>query len=363
MVEVLELEQPLPQGWIRAKSRSGKEYFAHSETHATQWEAPPAPLAGLWEAPSAGCTTLPCLARRDATGRHANLLWLKQRVLAEVGALVDQEIMADLGCGAGEAVAQLASAMREYHGWDISNDALPLAKARIPAAHLSLQNFCAAGEVLPAGAPASRCSLVTCLDAAQYAFVCAASARRWARRVRALLCPTGIALLLLPSAADIVDKTANSCIEHVCRGREILRGCGASWPPTVLDVPIYGARYTLQPAQNAKGSLPQLGAEKPQWLVTRPTLRHACATAGLRVDAFCSASTFLRWCGMGCVVHDAEGQARRARTYAALEVLQSQFGALSAASWEELQLWSVAILAPEESAAGRWDFLKEIMVF
>lgn len=271
----------------------------------------------------------------------------------------DRGALADLGCGAGEAVAELAVTMRAVYAWDTSKEALLAFRARLPSAHPITQDFCAAGEILPAGAPAAQCAVVTCIDAAQYAFVCAASARRWARRVHALLCPTGFAILVIPSAADIVHKTANSCIEHIFRGREVLRGCGAPWPATVLDMPMYGARYTLQKALSTRGTALEMGAEKPQWLVTLPTLRHACAAASLRVDAYCSATTFLRWCGMGQVVHDAAGQARRARTYATLSLHQGAMGSLSAASWEELQLWSIAILVPDKCAAGRWDFLQD----
>lgn len=358
-----ELSQPLPAGWTQATSKTGKAYYVHSETKTTQWEPPPEPLSGQWEAALSLCSTNDCLATRDRSCRNQALLWLKQRVCIELGAQSERSIVADLGCGAGEAIAELAFAANQFYGWDSSQGALRLAKTRLPAsAHLGSMNFCAAGEILPAGAPAGRCNLVTCIDAAQFAFVSAASARRWARRVHALMCPrTGSALLLIPSAADIVHKTANSCIEHIFRGREILRGCGAPWPSNSLDVPIYGARYTLQPALQPKGSPLQLGPEKPQWLVTLPTLKHACASAGLRVDAFCSATTFLRWCGMGEAVHDAIGQARRARTHASWEALKQACGDFNASSWEELQMWTIAVLTPETSSAGRWEFLRETL--
>lgn len=357
----MDLEQPLPRGWTQQKSKTGSTYYLHAETKATQWEVPEDHAVGAWETPSSATQCrADCLMQSDLCSRASALLWFKQRVCEELGAGAIDRIVVDLGCGACEATRALAARASEFWGWDKSAAALAAAhEALLPCLRQVHMDFCAAGEILPKGTPtAGTCSLVTCVDAAQYAFVSAASARRWARRVRALLAPSGYAVVVLPNAADIVHKTACGCIEHVLRGHEVLRTEGASWPSSILDVPVYGARYSQSARRSAQSQV--------AWLVSAPTLQHACSAVGLKVDAQCTASAFLRWCGMGRAVSpkDAEAFARRERTYASLGALQ--LGELSAAAWDELNMWSVCVLVPQEAAkqpnARLWHDIRETYV-
>lgn len=280
----------------------------------------------------------------DVRSRASSLLWFKQRVCEELGFGAKDGIVVDLGCGACEATRDLAARASEFWGWDRSAAALAAAQASLPRPMRQVHmDFCAAGDILPKGTPtAGTCSLVTCVDAAQYAFASAASARRWARRVRALLAPSGYAIVVLPNAADIVHKTACGCIEHVLRGHEVLRTEGTSWPSSILDEPVYGARYSQSARPSAQAQV--------AWLVPPSTMHHVCSAVGLRIDAQCTASAFLRWCGMGRSVStkDTEAFARRERTYASLGALN--VGELSAAVWDELNMWSVCVLVHQEAA-------------
>jgi len=353
-MEALELPRTLPAGWTQAVSKTGKPYFVNAETRTTRWEWPEETLPPF-RLLSRVCADKTCLLDADVRARAAAAAWLKSSMVRELVTSAVRTVL-DLGCGDAAYCASLPK-RAQLHGWDMCPEGLRAARATFPKGQFRTVDMCAAGEVLPAQAPAAACDLVLCLDAAQHAFGDAASARRWARRVRALLAPSGAALLLIPRAQALVDRTGNGCIEFLSRGRVVCKAVGSAWPPNVLDIPVYGAGYCEYVPAHAPGAPATFSqSTRTQWLVTLPSLEHACAATDLAVLGSCTAAAFLRWCGIGQCAYTPEAQARRDRAYASwLAEMGAPASACVAQTWEELQLYTLAVLSPIDAPAGSTD--------
>jgi SAM-dependent methyltransferase len=357
--EVLELPKTLPHGWTQVQSKSGKPYYVHAQSQKTQWDWPADSLAPFTLLAQA-CADPTCLADIDIRARASAAAWLKSSIVRE---LISSSVrcLLDMGCGEAAYASCLARSVR-YFGWDTCPASLAAAKQRVAKGIFTCVDMCSAGEVLPPQAPASACDAVLCMDAAQFAFSDAASARRWARRIRALLAPAGFALLLVPCARTLVDRTGNGCIEFLSRGRVVCKAVGAPWPSRVLDVPVYGAGYTEYIPSHAPGAAASSSAPQTtstQWLVTPVTLQHACASVDLRILGSCGAPAFLSWCGIGQPARTPEAQARRDRAYSSWSAeMGAPYSANVALTWEEMQLQSIAVLcavdAPE-TVSQRWE--------
>ena len=348
-------------------SKTGRPFFFHGASKRTQWDPPVEVMRGLPRSPAcSGASALTCLATREVTYHAAMRDWFSLAVVQELGRGAEGKTVVDLGCGDGcEASLFVASRAGHYQGWDASMDSLTafhnkLARQRILCARLDKVDFCEAGDVMPVVAPIGKCALCLSVDAAQYAFFSAAHARRFMRRVASLLDPAGIAVLVLPRAQEVMEKTGNGCIEYLVRGGNVLESAGAAWPADLCTTVVYGARLRTRGRRN--GARPPDAAgnwatEEP--LVSLPTLKHAAQSANLRVAAYCSAGAFLQWCGLGQAAWDAAEQERRERVTKSCEAFQSAHGAACASDWEALQLWSCAVLVPSASRDldSRWEHL------
>lgn len=346
----VELPKSLPLGWTQVQSKSGKVYYVHAQSQKTQWDWPAEALP-LFRPLANACADPTCLADIDLRARSSASVWLKSSLVRELLSPTVKCVL-DMGCGEAPYASSLARSVR-YYGWDICPSSLEAAKTRIAKGIFTQLDFCSAGEVLPPQAPASQCDAVLCMDAAQYAFGDAASARRWARRIRALLAPAGFALLLLPCARALVDRTGNGCIEYLSRGRVVCKAVGAPWPSNVLDVPVYGAGYTEYIPTHAPGSSASTAQQltRTQWMVTPLALQHACASVELRILGSCGAAAFLSWCGIGQPAPTPQAQARRDRAYSSwLAEMGVPYTANVALTWEEMQQQSLVVVCAGDAA-------------
>jgi SAM-dependent methyltransferase len=363
----IELAQSLPSGWKRILSKSGRPYFFNADKKITQWHEPEpeTPLCLPCPLPFMDTNTLD-----TRTVHQSLLLWLKHLTCSELGQFSSMRTVVDMGCGNGEASLELAKQAHEYHGWDKNQKTLDTFQSQFKkttADYLSSSttifeafDFCSEGHDLPASAPRERCDFIVCMDAVQYAFANAASARRWARRVRMLLDKNGFAVLLLPNAIEIVDKTANGCTEWIYRQRMSLTTHGAHWPVSILEQPVYGARYSLNTSSCGPLFWPNDATpiSNLPCLVSFPTLNHACVSARLKIDAYFPSSMFLNWCGMN---HEAAkspiAKERRDRASKSFEKnISCVFGDVCASDWEGLQLWCFVIISRDDAYVREWKF-------
>lgn len=320
----------LPHGWTALVSKSTQRpYFVHAATGRRQWHVPDAALEEDRDA-------IRALYDEDCEGpgapTRAFLRFLTQAVFRECTQDLACDYMAefkysvlDVGCGAGDVAAWKALKATSYLGMDASDLRIKhLLKGFGASKDLQVQAFC--GDFTTSDAwervPAAKIDVITCLEAAHFAFAEKASARAFFAGLSRSLSERGRVIL------SVADAECWRSSPKRTWGDIRIRDVGPAPGPS------FGDRYLNYVDGEAR---------EPSWWVSTKVLRAEAAIAGLELVLDANLASVAAWLGVDTA---RSASARRMAWPTHAEALEDACGEqrISAEAWAAASFFRVLVL-------------------